>query len=152
MDCSYVEGAAPVCPLGQAVWGECPNHFYCYAPCAPAEEGTWVAADGSFYNNLASGGCEADVSVRSSVFMHAHAGRHSLWAAVAPSESTYREANAPSNRPPTALQPQAYCERFCANGQAAALADGNATAAAVAAAGGCEFLAMVGKSQVRCGV
>ncbi|KAG2489238.1 hypothetical protein HYH03_012259 [Edaphochlamys debaryana] len=42
----------------------------------------------------------------------------------------------------------AYCERFCGSPEAAAAADANATAAAVASAGGCEYLAMVGKSQV----
>eukprot|EP00198_Chlamydomonas_reinhardtii_P012138 XP_001701475.1 voltage-gated Ca2+ channel, alpha subunit [Chlamydomonas reinhardtii] len=94
MFCDYVEGAAPTCPLGWNVWGQCPDHFHCYLPCMSADYGSWVNATGSFYNDLA------------------------------------------------------YCERFCANDQAAAAADANATSPDVAAAGGCEYLAMVGKSEV----
>ncbi|GIL88323.1 hypothetical protein Vretifemale_16288 [Volvox reticuliferus] len=78
MFCDYVEGARAVCPPGQRVWGDCPNHFYCYLPCSDSQNGTWVDAPGSFYNGLA------------------------------------------------------YCERFCASAEG----------------GGCEYLAMVGKSQV----
>ena len=94
MFCDYVAGASPVCPLGLRVWGQCPNHFYCYLPCSSNEYGTWVAAPGSFYNDLA------------------------------------------------------YCDRFCGGAGAVAAAQANASSAAVAAAGGCEYLAMVGKSQV----
>ncbi|KAG2495837.1 hypothetical protein HYH03_006076 [Edaphochlamys debaryana] len=95
MFCSYVEGAAPVCPPGEAVWGQCPNHFDCYLPCAPADLDAWVEAPGSAYNDLA------------------------------------------------------YCQIFCATPQAQALAAaGNASDADVAAAGGCSYLAQVGKSQV----
>ena len=94
MFCDYVEGAAPTCPLGWNVWGQCPDHFHCYLPCTSADYGSWVNATGSFYNDLA------------------------------------------------------YCERFCANDQAAAAADANATSPDVAAAGGCEYLANVGKSEV----
>ncbi|KAG2451635.1 hypothetical protein HYH02_003415 [Chlamydomonas schloesseri] len=94
MFCDYVEGAAPVCPLGWDVWGQCPNHFYCYLPCTDADYGTWINATGSNYNDLA------------------------------------------------------YCERFCANDQAAAAADVNSTSPEVAAAGGCEYLAQVGKPDV----
>ncbi|GLI71626.1 hypothetical protein VaNZ11_016896 [Volvox africanus] len=53
MFCDYVEGAKAVCPPGQRVWGECPNHFYCYLPCSKEQNGTWVDAPGSFYNGLA---------------------------------------------------------------------------------------------------
>ncbi|GLC39690.1 Caveolin-2 [Pleodorina starrii] len=44
----------------------------------------------------------------------------------------------------------AYCDRFCASADAAAAATTNASSAAVAAAtaAGCEYLAMVGKSEV----
>ncbi|GLC62201.1 Caveolin-2 [Pleodorina starrii] len=96
MFCDYVEGASAVCPPGQEVWGECPNYFYCYLPCAADQYGSWIDAPGSFYNDLA------------------------------------------------------YCDRFCASADAAAAATTNASSAAVAvtAAAGCEYLAMVGKSQV----
>ncbi|GIL50395.1 hypothetical protein Vafri_6622, partial [Volvox africanus] len=83
MFCDYVEGARAVCPLGQRVWGDCPNHFYCYLPCSENQNGTWIDAPGSFYNGLA------------------------------------------------------YCDSFCAS-----------ASAGDAAGGGCEYLAMVGKSQV----
>ncbi|KXZ52368.1 hypothetical protein GPECTOR_9g412 [Gonium pectorale] len=43
---------------------------------------------------------------------------------------------------------QAYCERFCATPAAAEAADANATVPAVAVGGGCEYLGMVGKSDV----
>ncbi|KAG2498044.1 hypothetical protein HYH03_003805 [Edaphochlamys debaryana] len=95
MFCDYVDGAQAVCPLGQAVWGQCPDHFFCYLPCEAADLDSWVDAPGSSYNGLA------------------------------------------------------YCQLFCASDDAAALAtSGNATAADVQAAGGCEYLAQVGKSQV----
>ncbi|GIL68548.1 hypothetical protein Vafri_21814 [Volvox africanus] len=83
MFCDYVEGAKAVCPLGQRVWGDCPNHFYCYLPCSENQNGTWIDAPGSFYNGVA------------------------------------------------------YCQSFCAS-----------ASAGDAAGGGCEYLAMVGKSQV----
>ncbi|KXZ52367.1 hypothetical protein GPECTOR_9g411 [Gonium pectorale] len=43
---------------------------------------------------------------------------------------------------------QAYCERFCATLEAAEAADATATAEAVVAGGGCEYLGMVGESDV----
>lgn len=94
MFCDYVEGARPVCPLGQRVWGDCPDHFYCYLPCAEDQAGGLVDAPGSRFNDVA------------------------------------------------------VCERFCASDQAAQAAEAGQGPEAVAAAGGCEYLAMVGKSEV----
>ncbi|KAG2493814.1 hypothetical protein HYH03_008033 [Edaphochlamys debaryana] len=47
MFCDYVPGASPVCPLGQAVWGQCPDYFYCYLPCSSSEADTWLSVPGS---------------------------------------------------------------------------------------------------------
>lgn len=51
--CDYVDAAAPRCPLGKRVWGDCPNHFDCYVPCDLATVGKWIPAAGSKFNDLA---------------------------------------------------------------------------------------------------
>lgn len=57
MFCDYVEGAQPVCPLGQALWGggahpgstsgSCPEHLLCYLPCSAQQANGWLAVPGS---------------------------------------------------------------------------------------------------------
>lgn len=59
MFCDYVEGAQPVCPLGQALWGggahpgsasgSCPDHLLCYLPCSAQQANSWLAVPGSSF-------------------------------------------------------------------------------------------------------